>query len=186
VSNTSTTTRSVPTTGDVRPIPGVDLARLDGASIPPTVPLAPPQLQAPPPAAADRPEVASAVTPPPRGSEAAASPAEARTADRDKVRAVLSRYEAAYSGLDAGAAARVYPTVDQRALSRAFSALDSQQVTFKDCRIQVGISLAHATCTGTMTWRPKVGAGARTQARSWQFDLQQVGSDWQIGSVRIQ
>jgi WAS/WASL-interacting protein len=186
VPNTAANSRSVPTTGEVRPIPGVDLARLDGASIPPAVPLAPPQLQAPPPAAVDRPEVASAVTTSPRPPETAASPAEARTADRDKVRAVLSRYEAAYTGLDAGAAARVYPAVDQRALSRAFSALDSQQVTFNDCRIQVGINLARATCTGTMTWRPKVGAGARTQARSWQFDLKQVGSDWQIGSVRIQ
>jgi hypothetical protein len=182
--------RTTPTTGVGRPIPGVDVARLDGAAIPANAPIAPPPLPPATPPVADRPSAsspASAAPPAPATpTEAAPSaPAINREAEAGKVRALLSRYESAYSGLDADAAARLYPSVDQRALTRAFGALDSQKVTFDDCRIQVGISLAHATCTGTMTWKPKVGGGSKTQARSWQFDLKQVGTDWQIGSVSI-
>jgi hypothetical protein len=107
-------------------------------------------------------------------------------ADRDKVRSVLSRYESAFSQLDAGAAARLYPAVDRKALSRAFSTLSAQQIRFDDCRIQVTQATARATCAGKASWTPKVGGGPREEARHWQFDLKQVGGDWQIGSVRVQ
>ena len=109
-----------------------------------------------------------------------------RSADRDKVRSVLSRYESAYSQLDAAAAARLYPGVDRKALSRAFGTLSSQQIQFDDCRILVTQSTASATCAGKASWTPKVGGGAKEQARRWQFDLKQVAGDWQIGSVRVQ
>jgi len=109
-----------------------------------------------------------------------------RSADRDKVRSVLSRYESAYSHLDAAAAARLYPGVDRKALSRAFGTLSSQQIQFDDCRILVTQSTASATCAGKASWTPKVGGGAKEQARRWQFDLKQVAGDWQIGSVRVQ
>lgn len=109
-----------------------------------------------------------------------------RTVERDKVRSVLSRYENAFSQLDAAAAARLYPSVDRKALSRAFGTLSSQQIQFDDCRIQVTQSTARATCAGKASWTPKVGGGAKEQARRWQFDLKQVAGDWQIGSVRVQ
>jgi hypothetical protein len=109
-----------------------------------------------------------------------------RSADRDKVRSVLSRYESAFSQLDAAAAARLYPGVDRKALSRAFGTLSSQQIQFDDCRILVTQSTASATCAGKASWTPKVGGGAKEQARRWQFDLKQVAGDWQIGSVRVQ
>jgi hypothetical protein len=109
-----------------------------------------------------------------------------RTAERDKVRSVLSRYENAFSQLDAAAAARLYPGVDRKALSRAFGSLSSQQIQFDDCRIQVTQSTARATCAGKASWTPKVGGGAKEQAKRWQFDLKQVAGDWQIGSVRVQ
>jgi hypothetical protein len=117
---------------------------------------------------------------------AGTSVADARGLERDRVRAVLSGYERAYSDLDANAAARVYPTLDRKALSRAFSTLSSQQILFEDCRIQVTQSTAHATCAGTASWTPRVGGGSRHQARRWSFDLKQVSGDWQIGAVKVQ
>jgi len=99
---------------------------------------------------------------------------------------VLSRYENAFSQLDAAAAARLYPSVDRKALSRAFGTLSSQQIQFDDCRIQVTQSTARATCAGKASWTPKVGGGTKEQAKRWQFELKQVAGDWQIGSVRVQ
>ena len=105
--------------------------------------------------------------------------------DREKVRGVLSLYQRAYSELDAGAAARLYPGVDRRALSRAFSSLSSQQIRLEDCRIELLQSTAQATCAGTASWTPKVGAGSQDQARRWQFDLKQVAGNWQIDAVKV-
>jgi hypothetical protein len=117
---------------------------------------------------------------------AGASTVDVRTVERDKVRSVLSRYESAYSQLDAAAAARLYPGVDRKALSRAFNTLSAQQIQFNDCRILVTQATARATCAGTASWTPKVGGGPKEQARRWQFDLKQVSGEWQIGSVRVQ
>jgi hypothetical protein len=112
--------------------------------------------------------------------------ADSRGLERDKVRAVLLGYEKAHSQLDAAAAARLYPAVDRKALSRAFSTLSSQQILFEDCRIQVAQATAHASCAGTASWTPRVGGGSRQEARRWNFDLKQVAGNWQIGTVKVQ
>ena len=155
-------------------------------------PVAPPDIQPPAATAARDRALTPRVDPPaakpsPTGTSGAPS-VDPRAIEQVRVRAILARYETAYSELDANAAAKVYPSMDRKALSRAFSALDSQQILFEDCRIQVGDSALHATatCAGTATWTPKVGGGVRAQARRWQFDLQQVSGEWQIASVRIQ
>ena len=106
--------------------------------------------------------------------------------ETDRVRAVLTGYEHAYSALDADAASRVFPTVDRKALSRAFSSLSAQQIQFDDCRIQIQQGSARATCAGTARWTPKVGGGSQQQARRWEFALQQASTGWKIGSVRVQ
>ncbi len=134
-----------------------------------------PEIRAPAPAVASTPTGTSGV-----------AVVDPRSVEQGKVRAILSRYEAAYSDLDAGAAARVYPSIDRKALSRAFDALASQQILFEDCRIQVANATARATCAGTASWTPKVGTGFRQQARRWQFDLKQVSGAWQIGNVQIE
>jgi hypothetical protein len=134
-----------------------------------------PEAPAPAPAAASTPTGTSGIT-----------AVDAGATEPGKVRAVLSRYEAAYSDLDASAAARLYPSIDRKALSRAFDALASQQILFEDCRIQVANATARATCAGTASWTPKVGTGFRQQARKWQFDLKQISGTWQIGNVQIQ
>jgi len=132
------------------------------------------------------PKLEAAPPPVPTGTSGT-SPPDARVADRDRVRGLLSQYQRAYSELDAAAAARVYPGVDRRALSRAFNTLSSQQIYLADCRIDVLQSNAQATCAGTATWTAKVGGGSRDQARRWHFDLKQVaGGDWQITAVKVQ
>jgi hypothetical protein len=100
--------------------------------------------------------------------------------DEQLVRRALSRYEAAYSGLDAAAARAVWPSVDQRALTRAFQGLESQQVTLGRCDVRMNGASAEAECSGTAKWTPKVGGGSQTAVRRWRFDLKNTGGDWII------
>lgn len=102
------------------------------------------------------------------------------------VHGVLTRYAKAYSDLDVDAAARVWPSVNRAALTRAFDSLESQQVTLRDCRIRVDGSAAHASCAGSATWTPKVGGREHTDARNWDFDLEKSTVGWQITAARVQ
>jgi hypothetical protein len=172
-----------------RTTPTLDVSRLESNTVSALgQPVTPPAAE-PPPVLASRERSA---VPPPASEPARAVPTtgnaatDARTVERDKVRSVLSRYENAFSRLDAAAAARLYPSVDRKALSRAFGTLSAQQIQFDDCRIQVTQGTARATCAGKASWTPKVGGGPKEEARRWQFDLKQVAGDWQIGSVRVQ
>jgi hypothetical protein len=96
------------------------------------------------------------------------------------VRRTLARYEAAYSNLDVSAARAVWPTVDQRALARAFDGLASQRISLNDCDVVVTGATARATCSGAATWTAKVGGQQGTQARRWSFELKDAGGSWQI------
>lgn len=115
-------------------------------------------------------------------TEPAPSPEPPEPSAEVKVRAALSRYEAAYSALNAAAARAIWPTVDAEALDRAFDSLESQRVSLGTCTIAVSLGErnARATCAGTATWTPKVGGGPRTEARRWLFDLEMNGDRWQI------
>jgi hypothetical protein len=101
-------------------------------------------------------------------------------AENAGIRRTLARYEAAYSGLDAAAARAVWPTVDQRALERAFGGLSSQQISLNNCDVTVTGATARAACAGSATWTPKVGGDRRTQARHWAFELKNVDGSWTI------
>jgi hypothetical protein len=136
-----------------------------------TPPAAAPALPATLPARAD-------VTP-------AASPAESESTSRlaaatAAIRRTLDQYEAAYSQLDASAARAVWPTVDQRALARAFDGLAAQEVSLTACDVLVNGPTARATCSGQATWTAKVGGGRQTQPRRWAFELRNADGTWQI------
>jgi hypothetical protein len=105
--------------------------------------------------------------------------------EQENVRAVLSQYEAAYTDLDADAAARIYPKLDKKALARAFGTLNAQQILLQDCRIQVRDTTARAACTGSAMWTPKVGGGSHQQEREWQFELLRTADNWRIDGVKI-
>ena len=143
-------------------------------------PLAPSAAPLEPPGRTVEPVAAPAATPAVRTTPAPASTEEPLVRDETVVRAVLRRYETAYSTLDADAASVVWPGVNRGALARAFDGLSSQQVSLGSCDVTVSGPAARATCSGSATWQPKVGGGVRTEARRWSFDLRKNGEAWRI------
>jgi hypothetical protein len=101
-------------------------------------------------------------------------------ADNADIRRTLARYEAAYTDLDASAARAVWPSVDQRALARAFEGLAAQRIALNDCDVLVTGLTARATCSGAATWTAKVGGVQRSEARHWAFELKNQAGSWQI------
>ena len=122
---------------------------------------------------------------PPAVVPASAPPAAIPTApDQSGVEAVLRRYASAYRALDASAARRVWPSVDEKALARAFQNLSSQEVSFDDCAISIRGVVANASCRGQASFVGKVGSREpRTESRTWQFALRRDGGDWLIEGV---
>ena len=167
------------------------------AIAPPPAPLLPPRVEAPraelprdtPPVvpvnALPASSAASAVPPPDSVREAPSSGAPDPLRSEEPVKAVLARYESAYSTLDAAAATAVYPELDREKLARAFEGLAAQQVSLGSCAIHLAGVAATADCDGSATWTPKVGGGARTQARRWRFQLRLAGEHWRIVNATV-
>ena len=111
-----------------------------------------------------------------RAPEAAASTVDAQAA----IRTTLGRYEAAYSGLNVPAAHAVWPSVDQRALARAFEGLASQRVALDKCDIVV--TRRHRARDMFRQCRVDTEGRRRheRQSRHWSFDLANSGGTWQI------
>jgi hypothetical protein len=104
--------------------------------------------------------------------------------DRSRVEEVLRRYASAYRSLDAGAARAVWPSVDEKALARAFQNLESQSVSFDACDIDIRGAIANASCRGRASYIGKVGSREpRTEQRTWQFELRRSGDAWVIEGV---
>ncbi|HEY9467771.1 MAG TPA: hypothetical protein VIR54_31980 [Vicinamibacterales bacterium] len=97
----------------------------------------------------------------------------------------LARYRQAFNALSASAAREVWPTVNERSLSRAFDQLEEQQVSFDGCNVQVNESdRAEAVCSGSARYVPRVGSRTpRTERREWHFNLVKQRDEWMIGAV---
>jgi hypothetical protein len=105
----------------------------------------------------------------------------APSGDEERIQQLLERFKTAYERLDPRAAQAVWPTVDVRALERAFGSLAAQEIAFEDCDLAITGGRARATCQGQGTYVPKVGDRApRTLRREWAFELERVSSDWRI------
>ena len=142
----------------------------------------PPAVEATPLSAAlpSPPSIAVAAPEPSTPTRPLTTEAIAAVDARSAVRAALARYEAAYSGLNVSAARAVWPAVDARALARAFNGLSSQRVALDRCDVTVSGATAHAACSGSAEWTPKVGGGQRRQNRLWAFELANAAGAWQI------
>ena len=106
--------------------------------------------------------------------------------DERLVAAVLHRFALAYEQLDANAVAVVWPHADRRVLSRAFDSIESQQVYFEKCDVQVSGSAATASCGGWLTYVPKVGKkDPRSVSRQWDIALQKGAGEWQITTAAV-
>jgi hypothetical protein len=129
------------------------------------------------------PQPVSVTAPPSLAATTTGAAGSALTArsDNTRVAQVLNQYARAYGQLDSTAARAVWPTVDERALTRAFASLESQDVSFDRCDIDVKGNQASASCRGTASYVGKVGSRqARTEARQWNFELKLHGDDWKI------
>ena len=141
---------------------------------------APPDL---PPAPADHAIVAQPVRvatelPP------AAPEVDAAAEEEHAVRRTLLSYEEAYEELDVTAAADVWPSVDRRALSRAFATLKSQGLDFESCAITVSDSQATVACHGTLQVVRKVGNTVPLKAdQHWLFKMRRLAGMWKIDEV---
>jgi hypothetical protein len=107
-----------------------------------------------------------------------------RAGEEDRIRSTLASFQTAYTQLNAKAARAVWPTVDERALARAFDGLKSQHLAFDRCEMTVKDAEASAACRGRSTYVPRVGAQSpRTYSAEWKFHLKKVDEEWQIDSA---
>ncbi len=107
--------------------------------------------------------------------------------EEEIVRKVLREYAQAFERLDVQAAKALWPTVDDRALQRAFQQLDGQQLRFASCGVSVSGRDANARCRGDATYRPKVGSRTlRLTSREWTFNLSRDNDRWQIVNATLQ
>jgi hypothetical protein len=114
--------------------------------------------------------------------EAAAAPAV--MPDVDAIRLTLGKYERAYKDLDVQAAARIWPSVDRRALSRAFGSIRSQGLNLEWCDIDVAADRATVVCRGVLQIVPRVGHQEPVRSQQeWQFLMHKADSEWKIGNV---
>jgi hypothetical protein len=158
---------------------------IEVVDVPPPPPSVP---AAAPPVAAELPPVpspapSSASPPPPAApARAAASAIESNTRGIENT---LARYRRAFSTLDASAAVKVWPTVNERNLARAFERLQEQDVSFDGCKIDLNTDTrAEATCKGRARYVPRVGSREpRVDLRQWRFSLVKVRDEWLIGAV---
>jgi hypothetical protein len=117
-------------------------------------------------------------------AETASLPVPSRQPDADRIRSTLAGFRAAYSKLSAKDASAVWPTVDVRALTRAFDSLKSQEISFDQCDMVVNGTDASAACRGRTTYVPRVGTQApRTSEREWNFRLKKIDEQWTIASA---
>jgi hypothetical protein len=106
--------------------------------------------------------------------------------DQQLVRSLLQQYATAFERLDVEATKAVWPTVDDKALRRAFDQLEAQHLTFQSCGITIEGSGANARCQGQASYRPRIGSHTlRMSPREWTFNLAKANDGWQIVDARV-
>jgi hypothetical protein len=100
------------------------------------------------------------------------------------IQTLLTQYRSAFRDLDAGAARAIWPSVDAKALSKAFESLERQDLIFNSCQIAVNDVRAVASCNGTARYVPRIGNRDRhAERRTWEFKLSKVEEVWLIDTV---
>lgn len=102
----------------------------------------------------------------------------------DGIAEALKHLQVAYERRDATLAKAVWPTVNERALARAFEGLLSQSVVFDRCQMNVSGAAGEVECRGVTTYVPRVGSQyRRTESRQWKFRVQKGDDRWLITSA---
>jgi hypothetical protein len=115
----------------------------------------------------------------------ATAPTTGAQSQESAVRDLLGEFQAVYGRLDAAGAKKLWASVDERALARAFENLESQRLTLDGCRIQLGTTRALATCNGLTTYVGKLGGREQSRRSKWTFSLTKAGETWQIQTVEV-
>jgi hypothetical protein len=111
-------------------------------------------------------------------------PGDEITDDELAVRSAIRSYEQAYERVDAAAIARVWPTVDQRALSQAFDAVTSQGIGLEHCAIALNGEQATAQCRGRHKYVGKANNSVTIASeQQWLFKMRRAGGQWKIEDV---
>jgi hypothetical protein len=182
------------TSGAMLSVPIPSLGPRPSTEPPPTAPmvLANPAARSPAPQPPPALEASSTAAPPASRTpapavrpEPEALPSVVARTEQSEIQRTLGQYRSAYQLLDAEAAQAVWPSVDVRALSRAFDSLTSQQLAFETCQFDIAGEAATAQCRGSATYTPKVGnRGPKLEPRQWTFHLRKMGEDWKIQSAQ--
>ena len=168
--------------------PPASASASSSSSVPPpsvaATPSPSPPAVTPPITAATTSAPATAAVAPPASAVAPAAGAAVIDTNTTGIQSALTRYREAFNALSASAAREVWPTVNERSLSRAFDRLEEQQGTFDGCQIQVNNERAEALCNGSARYVPRVGSRTpRVERRQWRFSLVKVRDEWLIGAV---
>lgn len=140
-----------------------------------STPQPPAPVAAPPPTAANP---AVAASPAPR-----AMPPPV-VDDRESIQLLLQGYRDALTRLDSASAALIWPTVDTRALNRAFSTVSQQEIRFERCSLKLDDQHASALCIGEIYYVRRHGDQTpRTQSTSWRFEFVRRSDRWEIANV---
>ena len=144
-------------------------------------PAPPPVAETPAAAVQPSPPIAAAIARP----EPEALPSVVARSEQNEIQRTLGQYRSAYQRLDAQAAQAIWPSVDVRALARAFDTLSSQELAFETCLFDIVGPVATAQCRGSATYTPKVGGrGPKAERRQWTFRLRKVDEAWKIESAQ--
>jgi hypothetical protein len=150
----------------------------------PTVVARIPEVTAPPQASIAAPPSSRIKMPPAAPSTAPPAPPAPGITETGAIQDVLQQYRGAFSDLDARAARQIWPSVNTRVLDRAFAQLETQELEFESCEINVTGARAVAACGGRARYVPKVGnKNPQEQRRQWTFDLRKVNDAWLIETV---
>ena len=142
------------------PAPSPPLPSPTGGEVPSALVAAPEPAPASPPATTE-----------PR-SPGGASRSGVEVTDNVAIQDLLGRYRTAFGALDVASVRRVWPSVNQRSLERAFRQLEEQDLSFFSCTINVAGVRAEATCVGSSTFIPTVGSRSPQSGPSqWNFKL---------------
>jgi len=142
------------------PAPSPPLPVPTGEEVPSALVAAPEPAPASPPATTE-----------PRSS-GGASRSGVEVTDNVAIQDLLGRYRTAFGALDVASVRRVWPSVNQRSLERAFRQLEEQDLSFFSCTINVAGVRAEATCVGSSTFIPTVGSRSPQSGPSqWNFKL---------------
>jgi hypothetical protein len=132
-----------------------------------------------------QPERVAALPPPAAAPARLPAPEPTLVRDDQLILQTLQQYRTAYEALDVSRAQAVWPAVNHAALSRAFDGLESQNLTFENCAVDLAGAAARAVCRGSARYVPKIGSREpRVEPRVWNFTLRKAGDDWRIETAR--